>query len=348
MPTTTDYYDVLGLARGASEEEIRKAYRRLAMKYHPDRNKAPDAKTRFQTIGKAYSVLSDKKKRALYDQFGEEGVEGRGPAGPGMGGGMGAGANFSQADADAVFRMFFGGGAGSKGGFSFSQTDSGMGSGPSIFSFGGMGADPFASMSGSQFGGGGGGSGGFASRARRRKPTTLKRDLPVSLEDLAAGFTKRMRITRRVQDNSGAITTDANVLTIEGRPGWKAGTKVTFSGAGDALAGEPAQDVQFIIQEQPHPRFQRDPANSDNLVTTVRVGLVDALCGTTVHIKSLQGRDLVLQCPRLGPDSQRLIAGEGMPRKSCGKGDLEVRFAIDFPTRPLSETEKAQLRALLG
>ena len=334
----------------------------------------------------AYDVLSTPEKRKVYDLYGEEGLKNGAPppGSEGMGGGFsrsggGGGATFSQADADDIFRMFFGGGGG--GGMGMGGGAGGMGgAGPSSFSFGRPqqqqqpGTFSFGDAFGQQggmggmggfqgMGGGGGfqgmgGGGGFAQQQQQRrpqskaKPETLKRELPVTLEELASGFTKRMKITRRVQDaTTGTVTSEPNIVTIDGRPGWKAGTKITFDGAGDSMVGQAPQDVQFVIREKPHPRFKRDPTNANNLITNVHVSLADALCGTTVHVKSLDGaRDLSVPCPRgVRPDTVRVIPNEGMPAKGEGfKGDLKVTFTVDFPSRELSDLEKAQVRALLG
>merc|ERR1712154_636415 len=111
-----DYYRILGVARGASEDEIKKAYRKLALKYHPDKNQSSGAEEKFKQIGEAYDVLSDSKKKQIYDQYGEEGLKG------GMGGGssggpggmpnFGPGQGFSYSyhgDPRATFSQFFGG-----------------------------------------------------------------------------------------------------------------------------------------------------------------------------------------------------------------------------------------------
>ena len=114
-----DYYKILGVARGASEDEIKKAYRKLALKYHPDKNQSAGAEEKFKEIGEAYDVLSDNKKKQVYDQYGEEGLKGGlGGSAPGGGGGMpnfdfgqaGQGYNYSyHGDPRATFSQFFGG-----------------------------------------------------------------------------------------------------------------------------------------------------------------------------------------------------------------------------------------------
>merc|ERR1711936_598989 len=111
-----DYYKVLGVPRGASDEEVKKAYRKLALKYHPDKNQTAGAEEKFKEIGEAYDVLSDSKKKQIYDQYGEEGLKGgMGNSGGGGGGGMpnfGPGQGFSYSyhgDPRATFSQFFGG-----------------------------------------------------------------------------------------------------------------------------------------------------------------------------------------------------------------------------------------------
>lgn len=112
-----DYYKILGVAKTATDDDLKKAYRKLALKYHPDKNKAPGAEERFKEIAEAYEILSDSKKRQIYDQYGEEGLSGGG-AGPGFGGGFkpgdghaghpGAQQFFYHGDPMATFAQFFG------------------------------------------------------------------------------------------------------------------------------------------------------------------------------------------------------------------------------------------------
>ncbi len=106
-----DYYKVLGLSRGASEDDVKKAYRKMALKFHPDKNKSPGAEEKFKEVAEAYEVLSDKKKREVYDKYGEEGLRGAGGGGGGPGRSAQSGANFSytfHGDPRATFAEFFG------------------------------------------------------------------------------------------------------------------------------------------------------------------------------------------------------------------------------------------------
>jgi len=107
-----DYYSILGIKKGATDDEVKKAYRKLALKYHPDKNKAADAEEKFKLVAEAYEVLSDKKKRGIYDQYGEDGLKGSpGGGGGGMGptGNPGQGFTYSfHGDPRATFAQFFG------------------------------------------------------------------------------------------------------------------------------------------------------------------------------------------------------------------------------------------------
>merc|ERR1711962_1341879 len=111
-----DYYSILGVTKGASDDEIKKAYRKLALKYHPDKNQSPGAEERFKEIGEAYDVLSDSRKKQIYDQYGEEGLKGSMGGGPGQQQGPQGMPNFGDGgfsysyhgDPNATFRQFFG------------------------------------------------------------------------------------------------------------------------------------------------------------------------------------------------------------------------------------------------
>ncbi|CAL1286713.1 unnamed protein product [Larinioides sclopetarius] len=272
-----DYYKILGISKGASDDEIKKAYRKLALKFHPDKNKTPEAEEKFKEVAEAYEVLSDKKKKEVYDQYGEEGLKG----GLGGGGGTGgAGQNFSytfHGDPRATFAQFFG-------------TDNPF---ESFFSMGGMGGggttifygdddmdvdnDPF-----SHFGGRIGGN-PFRSQSftagspniNRAKPKgqdpPLEHDLYVTLEDIAKGCTKKMKISRKVLNPDGRSTKrEEKVLSINVKPGWKAGTKITFQKEGDQNPNSIPADISFIIRDKPHPIFKRE---GSDIRYTVKVSL---------------------------------------------------------------------------
>ncbi|EFN59562.1 hypothetical protein CHLNCDRAFT_18104 [Chlorella variabilis] len=333
-----DYYKILGVDREATEDQLKKAYRRLAIKYHPDKNpgeKQEAATEKFKEVSEAYDVLSDPDKRKIYDAYGEEGLKGGAPppgtpgggfagfaGAPGGGGGGGGGVYHGMDDEAArkIFESLFGGGLG------------GM--------FGGMGG-----MGGGGMGGGGGGGG------PRRQPALPALPAPVplalTLEELYSGCTKRRKVTRNIVDGaSGKAVPVEETLEIPVRAGWKDGTRVTFEGKGDEVPGQPAQDIVFVVRQKPHPVFARE---GDDLVTTQRIPLSKALGGGTIDIPSLDNR--VLRVPLkevVRPGYERVVVGEGMPNSKTGaKGNLRVRFALEFPRKQLSEQERAQLEAML-
>ncbi|KAI9007993.1 hypothetical protein BC832DRAFT_401958 [Gaertneriomyces semiglobifer] len=341
MPSGRDYYAILGVPKDADEDQLKKAYRKAALKWHPDRN--PDNKEladkKFKEISEAYEVLSDKQKRTIYDQFGEEGLKGAGAAGfggfPGFGGfggapggggrtfvfnmgqgGGGAGGGggfrpFTPSSADDIFRQFFGGASPFGGAADFMDTDEDGGGMP-------------GGMPGGFFGG------ARSARPKPRAQTSVQRQLPVSLEDLYTGTTKRLKVTRRNLNG----TTSEKVLTIQIKPGWKAGTKIKFANEGDELPDGSTQDIEFIIAEKEHPRFKRD---GDKLRSEISIELWEAMCGFSKKIQHLDGRMVEITGGQgsspVKPGSSIVLSGEGMPvSKMPGKkGDLIVKVNVRFP-----------------
>lgn len=260
-----DYYKILGISRSATEDEIKKAYRKLALKYHPDKNKTKEAEEKFKEIAEAYEVLSDKKKREVYDQYGEDGLKGGINAGPNTGA-----PEFVytfHGDPRATFAEFFGtdnpfffmsgmglGGHGGTTTMFYGDDDMEIDDNGFTSHFGGIrGGNAFRSQS---FTAG-------SPNINRSKPKTqdppLEHDLYVSLEDVAKGCTKKMKISRKVLNPDGRTTKrEEKVLTINVKPGWKAGTKITFQKEGDQTPNSIPADISFIIRDKPHPLFKRE------------------------------------------------------------------------------------------
>jgi DnaJ-class molecular chaperone len=302
-----DYYAILGVPRTADTAALKKAYRALAMKWHPDKN--PDnqaaAQAKFQEISEAYDVLSDADKRSVYDRWGEEGLK------AGAGGHGGYTFNFNQAS--DLFSQIFGSGGGFGGSF-------GGGGFPGGFSFGG-------------------GGGGGRPRGPPPKPEPCLVDIQCTLEELFTGCVKKRKITRSINGRD-----DVKVFEIEVRPGWKNGTKLTYDGEGDRTGGGPAQDIVFVIKEKPHDVWKRD---GDDLITSEVISLKQALCGFTCVRPGVDGEPVALVVTDvLGPNQDRRVLGQGMPKKAGGRGAAVFHFSIAFPADLTPEQKEAIAAAL--
>jgi DnaJ-class molecular chaperone len=309
-----DYYAVLGVPRDADANALKKAYRKLAMRWHPDKNQHNQAQAQatFQEISEAYDVLNDPKKRQIYDQFGEEGLKS---------GGSGAGQTytFTSRNAEEIFRSFFGDGS----------------------PFGGIGG--LGGFFSSAFGGGGGsrrGHSGFSFGGDQMfEPEPMVIPVSCTLEQLFAGTTKRLKVTRTVNGRD-----DEKLFELDIRPGWKDGTKITFEGDGDQRGGKPPQDLVFIIKELRHQVFQRE---KNNLIVNRSISVEDALCGFVFTGRGIDGREIEVPIRDvITPAGERRLSGQGMPKKGGGRGDLIIRFTVTFPNS-LSQDQKEGIRQLL-
>ena len=337
-----DYYKILGVPRAASESEIKKAYKKMALKYHPDKNTSPGAEEKFKDIAEAYEVLSNKEKREIFDKYGEEGLK----ASSG-GGGSGPNGGFTyefRGDPREIFSRIFGNEN------PFGNYFGGSGSGSNIFmqSTGDDDMDymPSGGFSGLSFMNGGmGGPGGMFGRTKRSRDPSIQHDVSVSLEELYNGCTKKLKISRRVVSPDGTSSLQEKVLQVDVKPGWKAGTKVTFPEEGDKYPGRIPADVVFVIKERQHPMYKRE---GNDLIYTANVSLRTALCGGSIIVPTISGKNIQLPLVQINPNSTHRVPNEGMPvSKSPGqKGDLLVKFNIIFPTNLTSESKELLYNAL--
>ncbi|GET93726.1 chaperone protein DNAJ, putative [Leishmania tarentolae] len=335
-----DYYKVLGVSRSATPNEIKKAYHQLALKYHPDKNtdNREKAERKFKEVSEAYDVLSDEKKKKIYDVYGEEGLKGGIPedGGSGMGsagmhfggspGGMPGGVHsttyqFSNADAFKIFNQFFGT------------------------------SDPFAG--GEAFGGGGpglhrvfrgfGGPQGFASGfgTPQSSPTydvpPMEYTFTCTLEEIYTGCTKKFNVSRNMPGGP-----EKKIFEVKVLPGYKKGTKIRFEREGGQVEGYPPNvlaDMVFILDERPHPRFERRDAD---LHTTLHINLKQALLGSTVSVKGIDGQMISLPLNGVSKSGRKLrVSGSGLPdRKTNRKGDLYVTIEVNFPDMLTEDTKR--------
>lgn len=365
MVAETKLYDALSIKPESTQDEIKKAYRKAALKHHPDKNPDnPKASEKFKEVSQAYEILSDPEKRKVYDQYGLDFLLRGGAEAPPQGGGAGGpgGIPFEG--------MNFGGMGGGMpgGGRTFHYSMGGGGGG------GGLGGDPFkvfaefmrgggASMGDdddifSQFTGGGRSSrgsrkdsyAGNSMRRRDRSPevTTVERPLPVTLEELYRGTHKKMKIKRKTFDpRTQRQNVEDKILEMDIKPGYKAGTKMKFKGVGDQEEGG-TQDLHFIITEKEHPLFRRQ---DDDLVAVIELDLKESLTGWQRTISTIDGKQVPVRGGGPTPPGYReTFPHLGMPKSKSKtkdeRGDMIVEVKVKFPTS-LTLAQKSHLKEIL-
>ncbi|MFT4719570.1 MAG: molecular chaperone DnaJ [Candidatus Azotimanducaceae bacterium] len=350
MATKRDYYDVLGVARDASEQEIKKAYRRMAMKHHPDRN--PDdaeAEGKFKEASEAAEVLMDAQKRNAFDQFGHAGLEGQG--GGGFGGGNG---NFGSIFED-VFGDIFSGGRG--GGRSQVQRGSDLkyvldldleeavrGTNPKI---------KIPTLVGCHECHGSGAKKGSS-------PVDCVQCAGMGQVTARQGFFSIQQACPRCRGTGKMITDpcqkcrgngrleEQKTLSVKVPPGVDTGDRIRLGGQGEAGAnGGPAGDLYVQISVRDHPIFTRE---GENLYCEVPISFVDAALGGDLEVPTLDGR-VNLKIPEETQTGKLFrLRGKGVnvtQVRGGGIGDLYCRVAVETPVK-LSKTQKEMLREFDG
>lgn len=329
MATKRDYYEVLGVQRSASADELKKAFRKLAMQFHPDKNPGDKkAEEKFKEVNEAYETLSEPEKRQMYDQFGHAGAQGFRPGAGGPFGGAGAGGPFGG----------FGSGAGGFGGFG----GAGQG-GPNAENmqdiFGDIFSDFFSGRTRGGAGGPGAGPGAGAGRGQSRgRGADLRYTLGISFEEAATGTEKTISFIRQ---RGGKEETARLQVTVPA--GVKPGQRLKLRGEGDgSAAGSGATgDLYVIINIQDHSIFKR----VDNDVhLDLPLNFVDAIMGTSVDIPTLTGK-ASLKIPAGTPSGQLFrLKGKGFASvNGPGAGDMLVRIVIDVP-KELTDEQKDLLK----
>ncbi|PPR93286.1 hypothetical protein GOBAR_AA27380 [Gossypium barbadense] len=178
------------------------------------------------------------------------------------------------------------------------------------------------------------------------KPPPIEKQLECTLEDLCYGCTEKIKIKRDVITESGQRVEHKEMLSINVEPGWKKGTKITFEGMGNEVPRLYAADVTFVIAEKQHPIFGRD---GDDLELTIEIPLVKALTGCSLPIPLLGGEKMELKIDEIiHPGYEKIITGQGMPttKEAASRGNLKVRFLINFPTELTDDQQAAAVRIL--
>lgn len=339
-----DYYEVLGVERNSTDQEIKKAYRRVAMKYHPDRNPDDaDADAKFKEATEAYEVLLDKDKRQAYDQFGHAGVD------PSMGGGGFQGGSFSDIFGD-VFGDIFGGGGGRRSGpqrgsdlrytLEVSLEEAVRGATteirvPSLQHCGtcdGSGAKPGTSPTTC------GGCGGSGQVRMQQGFFQVQQTCP---QCRGRGKT----ISEPCTDCRGhGLVEKTKTLSVKVPPGVDTGDRIRLSGEGEAgPAGGPPGDLFVQISVRQHPIFERD---GRHLYCEIPINFADAALGGELEVPTLDGRVKLKIPPETQTGKLFRLRGKGVkPVRGGAVGDLLCRAVIETPIN-LSKEQKRLLEEL--
>lgn len=355
-----DYYDTLGIARGASADEIKKAYRKQALKYHPDKNPGdPKAEAKFKEVSEAYEVLSDDKKRQIYDQYGADALKGAGAGG--FGGGPGGGGFSSMEEALRTFMGAFGGsGGGFESFFGFDQEEeAGVRQGASkkmnlslTFEEALRGVEKnvnvFNFVTCEKCHGNGAASDKDIKRCTRCQGSGQVHQ--------TRGFFSMTSVCPQCHGNGKTIAKPCTEcvgagrikkkeqITINVPPGIDTGMRLRMAGHGDAgEGGGPPGDLYVFITVEPHDFFQRE---GDDILLELPVGFGEAALGCKKELPTPLGENCLITIPE-GTQTGKIfrVKGKGSPNvHGQGKGDLLVKILLETPVG-LNEKQKELLKA---
>ncbi len=347
-----DYYDILGVSRGASADEIKKAYRRKAKELHPDRNKDnPEAEAQFKEANEAYEVLKDADKRAAYDRFGHAAFDGGMGGGPRPGAGFGSG-DFSSAFSD-VFDDLFGDIMGARGGgrrramrgadlrynlqvtleeaYSGIQKTINVPTSVSCSACNGTGAEggvePTTCPTCS----------GMGKVRAQQGFFTVERTCPT-----CSGMGQIIKDPCRSCGGQGRVHKD-RALSVNIPAGVETGTRIRLAGEGEAgMRGGPPGDLYIFIEVAPHELFERDGVN---LYCRVPVSMVTAALGGAIEVPTIDGGRGRVQIPAGSQSGRQMrLRGKGMPAlRGGGMGDMFIELAVETPVN-LTARQKELLR----
>lgn len=341
MPKDNKFYDALGVQRDVGEADLKKAYRKLAMQYHPDKNPGnPAASDKFKEISHAYEILSDPQKREIYNQYGEEGLNDNG-------GGFGS--------AEDIFSQFFGGGffgggGGPRRGGRPQQRRGEDLQHPLKVTLEDLykGKTSKLSLQKSVLCAECGGKGAKNPGAVKKCDGCKGHGIKLVIRQIAPGMVQQMQQTCpdcrgageiiREKDRCTKCTgnktySEKKVLDVYIDKGMRHGQRIVFSGEGDQTPDVIPGDIIVVLQQKEHATFKRD---GDDLYMEQELTLHEALCGYELRITHLDGRILrVKSTPGqvVTPGDVRCVMSEGMPlhKRPYEKGRLIIRFTVQFP-----------------
>ena len=361
MPEKKDYYEVLGVPKDSNEKDIKGAYRKLAMKYHPDRSEEPDAEEKFKELSEAYAVLSDPEKRQKYDQFGHAGINSqysqedlfRGVNFEDLLRGFGFGGGGARGGGESIFDMFFGGGGRGRGpargrdlrydvSLTLEQAATGLESTIDVprtencSTCRGSGAKPGTtpSVCGNCHGSG---------QITRAQNTPFGQMVTSSACPKCGG--RGQIIVNPCGDCGGTgRTRRSRKINIKIPAGVEDGQHLKLRGQGDAGdQGTENGDLYVVINVMPHSKFQR--VDSDLLLETY-ISFTQAALGAEVEVSTLTGRAKMKVPAGTQTGTIFRLRGKGMPRlQGMGSGDLHVKVNIKTPSA-LTERQRELLEAL--
>ncbi|OAY37411.1 dnaJ protein homolog [Manihot esculenta] len=346
----TRYYEILGVSKNASQDDLKKAYKKAAIKNHPDKGGDPE---KFKELAQAYEVLSDPEKREIYDNYGEDALK------EGMGGGGGGHNPFD------IFESFFGGnpfGGGSSRGrrqrrgddvvhpLKVSLEDLYLGTTKKLS----LSRNVICSKCNGK---------GSKSGASMKCPGCRGTGMKVSIRQLGPSMIQQMQhpcneckgtgesISEKdkcTQCKGEKVVPGKKVLEVIVEKGMQHGQKITFPGEADEAPDTITGDIVFVLQQKEHPKFKR---KGDDLIVEQSLSLTEALCGFQFVLTHLDGRHLLIKSNTgevVKPDSFKAINDEGMPmyQRPFMKGKLYIHFIVEFPDSLTPDQVKA-LEAIL-
>ncbi len=344
MADKRDYYEVLGVSRNCTDEELKKAFRRLARQYHPDVNKSPDAEAKFKEIGEAYEVLRDAEKRAAYDRYGHAGVQ--------NGAGFGGYQDFGFGGLNEIFEEFFG--FGTRAGAARQGPARGADLRAQVtlkFEEAVFGVDKEIEISRHETCPACKGSGAEPGTQPQRCPECNGRgEVRRVQQSLFGSFVNVAPCPRcggrgevigtpcvQCHGEQRVVTTKRLVVTIPA--GVDDGTQIRLGGEGESgLRGGPAGNLYVALRVLPHRYFRRQ---DNDILLDINIGFVQAALGDRIKVQTLEGEeDLVIPAGTQTGTSFRL-RGQGVPRlQQNGRGDQIVTVHVQVPTKLTAQQKK--------